>query len=257
MKERRLSSIDHITFCILYVLYGKRVPTSWSSARHEPFTRFKTPQTLPRNLTWHAFTPLSIFQWLSDLSRADWLRAMVDESFYKCLKHSPATSCSTWILNILTSFLWSIRVHTIENCCRFVKYPLLTKRLVNMAGYWPSWVLYTFLGTCPPTPAQGQHYFSLRTKCWFRGRMGWQLPRNVWSTWSMKAYYLVKRNCRFSRDCWPKVSYFFTYISGYHQATCPYKPQWEKYRQKTFSRNVPCCKRTKGKRAFTSALFNS
>ena len=80
MKERRLSSIDHVTFCILYVLYGKRVPTSWSSARHEPFTRFKTPQTLPRNLTWHAFTPLSIFQWLSDLSRADWLRAMVDEN---------------------------------------------------------------------------------------------------------------------------------------------------------------------------------
>ena len=125
-----------------------------------------------------------------------------------------------------------------------------------MAGYWPSWVLYTFLGTCPPTPAQGQHYFSLRTKCWFRGRMGWQLPRNVWSTWSMKAYYLVKRNCRFSRDCWPKVSYFFTSISGYHQATCPYKPQWEKYRQETFSRNVPCSERTKGKRAFTSALFN-
>ena len=155
------------------------------------------------------------------------------------------------------SFLWSIRVHTIENCCRFVKYPLLTKRLVNMAGYWPSWALYTFLGTCPPTPAQGQHYFSLRTKCWFRGRMGWQLPRNVWSTWSMKAYYLVKRNCRFSRDCWPKVSYFFTSISGYHQATSRYKPQWEKYRQKTFSRNVPCSKRTKGKRAFTSALFNS
>ena len=125
MKERRLSSIDHITFCILYVLYGKRVPTSWSSARHEPFTRFKTPQTLPRNLTRHAFTPLSIFQWLSDLSRADWLRAMVDESFYKCLKHSPATSCSTWILNILTSFLWSIRVQSMENCCLLIKMTLL------------------------------------------------------------------------------------------------------------------------------------
>ena len=49
-------------------------------------------------------TPLWIFQWLSDLSRADWLRAMVDENFYKCLKHSPANLCSTWILNILTSF---------------------------------------------------------------------------------------------------------------------------------------------------------
>ena len=107
------------------VLYGKSASASWSSSRHEPFTRFKTPQTLPRNLTWHAFTPLSIFQWLSDLSRADWLRAMVDESFYKCLKHSPATSCSTWILNILTSFLWSIRVQSMENCCLLIKMTLL------------------------------------------------------------------------------------------------------------------------------------
>ena len=56
---------------------------------------------------------------------------------------------------------------------------------------------------------------------------------------------------------WAKVSYSFISISGYHQATCPYKPQWEKYRQKTFSRNVPCSKRTKGKRAFTSAVLNS
>ena len=138
MKERRLSSIDHITFCILYVLYGKRVPTSWSSARHEPFTRFKTPQTLPRNLTWHAFTPLSIFQWLSDLSRADWLRAMVDESFYKCLKHSPATSYSTWILNIFASFLWSIRVQSMENCCLFVKLTLLSllSELLQSVDAW-------------------------------------------------------------------------------------------------------------------------
>ena len=93
-----------------------------------------------------------------------------------------------------------------------------------MAGYWPSWVLYTFLGTCPPTPAQGQHYFSLRTKCWFRGRMGWQLPRNVWSTWSMKAYYLVKRNCRFSRDCWPKVSYFLLLYQDITKPRAPISP---------------------------------
>ena len=59
------------------------------------------------------------------MSHADWLRAMVDESFYKCLKHSPATPCSTWILNIFTSFLWSLRVQTIENCCLFVKLTFL------------------------------------------------------------------------------------------------------------------------------------
>ena len=61
----------------------------------------------------------------------------------------PPASCSWFgrsskIVNILTSFLWSIRVHTIENCCRFVKCPLLTKCFVNMAGYWPSWALYFY-----------------------------------------------------------------------------------------------------------------
>ena len=32
--------------------------------------------------------------------------------------------CSTWVLNNLTSFLWSTKVETKENCCRFVKYRL-------------------------------------------------------------------------------------------------------------------------------------
>ena len=31
----------------------------------------------------------------------------------------------TWVLNILTSFLWSIRVQTVENCYRFVNCPVL------------------------------------------------------------------------------------------------------------------------------------
>ena len=40
---------------------------------------------------------------------------------------------------------------------------------------------YTFLGNCPPTPPRNQHetYFSLRAKCWLRGGVGGQFPRNV------------------------------------------------------------------------------
>ena len=161
----------------------------------------------------------------------------------------------------------------IENCCRFVKYPLLTKRFVNMAGYWPSWVLYfygpslirgqqkrrwergqcpaslscsrvvtqralrddtkgdqypatgdnyVFLGNCPPTPPLSQHYFSLRPKCWFRGRVGWQFPRSVWSTWSTKAYYLVKKTCRFLRTIHGQK--FHTLLSLYQDITKPRAP---------------------------------
>ena len=40
-------------------------------------------------------------------------------------------------------------------------------------------VHYTFLGNCPPTPPLSQHYFSLRAKCWLRGGVGGQFPRNV------------------------------------------------------------------------------
>ena len=36
--------------------------------------------------------------------------------------YSPAAGGSTSVFNILTSFLWSIRVQTMENCCRFVYY---------------------------------------------------------------------------------------------------------------------------------------
>ena len=34
--------------------------------------------------------------------------------------NSPAARVYTWVLNILTSFLWSITVQIMENCCRFV-----------------------------------------------------------------------------------------------------------------------------------------
>ena len=34
--------------------------------------------------------------------------------------HLPVVLGSTWVLNTLTSLLWSIRVQTIENCCWFV-----------------------------------------------------------------------------------------------------------------------------------------
>ena len=37
-------------------------------------------------------------------------------------KHSPAAHGSTWVLNILTSFLWSITAQTIVNSCQFVNF---------------------------------------------------------------------------------------------------------------------------------------
>ena len=42
-----------------------------------------------------------------------------NDKMFKTLQwnHSPAPRGSTWVLNILTSFLWSIRVQTMENCC--------------------------------------------------------------------------------------------------------------------------------------------
>ena len=39
---------------------------------------------------------------------------------------------------------------------------------------------YMFLGNCPPTPPLSQHlYFSLKAKCWIRGEVGGQFPRNL------------------------------------------------------------------------------
>ena len=34
------------------------------------------------------------------------------------LNHSHAAHVSTWVLNILMSFLWLIKLETMENCCR-------------------------------------------------------------------------------------------------------------------------------------------
>ena len=45
---------------------------------------------------------------------------------------------------------------------------------------------YTFLENCPPTPPLSQHltlskntYFALKVKCWLRGGVSGQFPRNV------------------------------------------------------------------------------
>ena len=76
-----------------------------------------------------------------------------------------------------------------------------------------------FLGNCPPTPPLSQHYFSLRPKCQFRGGVGWQFPRSVWSTWSMKAYYLVKKTCRFLRTIHGQK--FHTLLFLYQDITKP------------------------------------
>ena len=45
---------------------------------------------------------------------------------------------------------------------------------------------YTFLENCPPTPPLSQHstlsentYFALEVKCWLRGGVSGQFPRNV------------------------------------------------------------------------------
>ena len=37
-------------------------------------------------------------------------------------KHSPAAQGSTWVLNILTSFPWSITAQTMVNSCQFVNF---------------------------------------------------------------------------------------------------------------------------------------
>ena len=79
-----------------------------------------------------------------------------------------------------------------------------------------------FLGNCPPTPPLSQHYFSLRPKCQFRGGVGWQFPRSVWSTWSMKAYYLVKKTCRFLRTIHGQK--FHTLLFLYQDITKPRAP---------------------------------
>ena len=44
------------------------------------------------------------------------------ELFVDGTNYSPAAGGSTSVFNIFTSFLWSIRVQTMENCCRFVYY---------------------------------------------------------------------------------------------------------------------------------------
>ena len=43
---------------------------------------------------------------------------------------------------------------------------------------WEGTDHYTFLGNCPPTPPLSQH-FPLCEKCWLRGGVGGQFPRNV------------------------------------------------------------------------------
>ena len=69
-------------------------------------------------------------KWVSNLSTL-WQKpnfATIFHGLYflstsKCSKICSKTTChSTWILNMLTSFLWSIRVLTMENFCLFVNY---------------------------------------------------------------------------------------------------------------------------------------
>ena len=52
-----------------------------------------------------------------------------DVKMFKTLhwSNSPVVRGSTWVLNIQMSFLWSIIVHTMENCCRFVNLWLCIK----------------------------------------------------------------------------------------------------------------------------------
>lgn len=63
----------------------------------------KLPQTLPRNLTWHAYAIMDFP--MTERFVARWLVVSYGRwEFLQCLKHSPTNLCSTWILNILTSF---------------------------------------------------------------------------------------------------------------------------------------------------------
>ena len=93
---------------------------------HLCLVRVQSMEMMSRiHVSWETST-----KWVSNLSTL-WQKTNFATIFHglyflstsKCSKICSKTTChSTWILNMLTSFLWSIRVLTMENFCLFVNY---------------------------------------------------------------------------------------------------------------------------------------
>ena len=109
----------------------------------------------------------------------------ISKLYYETNK--PAVRGSTWVFNILMSFLWSVRV---ENCCPCVNY-LLAAFITCFNLFWFRWFIRSdsqhaqelIIITLPPVPSSSPRWWWLPIVT-LRGRWKQQMRLNGWFLYS-------------------------------------------------------------------------